>query len=435
MNSRRTSHQRMRADRRRSRERSSGPNVLVLSLGMTPQVVTETLWVLLRREPPFLPEEIHLLTTGLGAETIARELLGRDGGPNRLEELAREFGVTLPMPEIHAIEEEDIRSGASSSAFGDLVVEVVRDITTRHPNARIHASLAGGRKTMSFYMGYTLSLFGGLEDELSHVLVSPPAFENSREFWWKYREPRTIRGFDPVERCEVRLSTADANIDLAPIPFLPLRQVGNRGLLARPDVGFEDVVALKRMAITGPILTFDDENCSIDIGGHLTVTLPSLNYSLYRLLAEVRREDRPGVGPGGRARGEAGWLDWQAFCEPSGPEGRFEIMERFLEICDRAQGRMNSYLGYQKILEKLRQSLHMEKPKAIAQRARVEQEEIRPRLRPALTRLRGALEAQIGDPHLLAFLQVRERKDDHAVIAFGLGGMDPGHIRFRDDPP
>ncbi len=435
MNSRRPPRRRLHEAPPRSRGRRHGPNVLVLSLGMTPQVVTETLWVLLRREPPFLPEEIHLLTTGLGAEIIARELLGGDGGPNRLQELAREFGVTLPEPEIHAIEEEDIRSGASSSAFGDLVVEVVRDITTRHPNARIHASLAGGRKTMSFYMGYTLSLFGGLEDELSHVLVSPPAFENSREFWWKYREPRTIRGFDPVERCEVRLNTADANIDLAPIPFLPLRHVGGPNLLTRSDIGFEDAVALKRMAIAGPILTFDDETRGIDIGGRLTVTLPPLNYSLYRLLAEVRCEDRPGVGPGGRAPGQSGWLDWQAFCEPSGPEERFEIMERFLEICDRARGRVNSYLGYQKILETLRRSLHEEKPRAIDRRARIEQEEIRPRLRPALTKLRSALETKIGDPHLLAFLQVRERKDGQAVIAFGLGGMDPGHIRFRDDPP
>jgi CRISPR-associated protein (TIGR02584 family) len=32
-------------------------------------------------------------------------------------------------------------------------------------------SIAGGRKTMGFYAGYALSLYGRAQDRMSHVLV------------------------------------------------------------------------------------------------------------------------------------------------------------------------------------------------------------------------------------------------------------------------
>ncbi|MBF4102237.1 hypothetical protein INT80_01850 [Gallibacterium anatis] len=36
----------------------------------------------------------------------------------------------------------------------------------------MHVSIAGGRKTMGFFAGYALSLYGRAQDSLSHVLVS-----------------------------------------------------------------------------------------------------------------------------------------------------------------------------------------------------------------------------------------------------------------------
>ncbi|MBP6582128.1 MAG: hypothetical protein KA204_01445, partial [Chromatiaceae bacterium] len=43
--------------------------ILLAVTGLTPQVVTETLYALaMERQPPFIPTEIHLLTTAEGAE-------------------------------------------------------------------------------------------------------------------------------------------------------------------------------------------------------------------------------------------------------------------------------------------------------------------------------------------------------------------------------
>ena len=49
--------------------------------------------------------------------------------------------------------------------------------------ASLHVSIAGGRKTMGFYVGYALSLFARDQDRLSHVLV-PPSLESRQDFFY-----------------------------------------------------------------------------------------------------------------------------------------------------------------------------------------------------------------------------------------------------------
>ena len=55
--------------------------ILLAVTGLTPQVVTETLYALaVERQPPFIPTEIHLLTTAEGAEAARLGLLSADPG-------------------------------------------------------------------------------------------------------------------------------------------------------------------------------------------------------------------------------------------------------------------------------------------------------------------------------------------------------------------
>jgi len=45
--------------------------ILLMVTGRTPQVVTETLYALsVKRDPPFIPTEVHLVTTAEGARTL-----------------------------------------------------------------------------------------------------------------------------------------------------------------------------------------------------------------------------------------------------------------------------------------------------------------------------------------------------------------------------
>ena len=55
--------------------------ILVAVAGLTPQVITETLYYLTqRRDPPVALSDIHVLTTQPGREQILAELLEPSGG-------------------------------------------------------------------------------------------------------------------------------------------------------------------------------------------------------------------------------------------------------------------------------------------------------------------------------------------------------------------
>ena len=65
-------------------------DILLSITGMTPQVVTETLYAIYKQEPERFPEEIYIITTKRGAEKIRTSLLGDDGMLNRF---CSEYGL------------------------------------------------------------------------------------------------------------------------------------------------------------------------------------------------------------------------------------------------------------------------------------------------------------------------------------------------------
>ena len=86
----------------------------------------------------------------------------------------------------------DIRNAADNEAIADAITAVVRELTA-DADCAVHASIAGGRKTMGFYLGYALSLLGRSQDRLSHVLISSP-FESNPEFFYPTPSPQIERG-------------------------------------------------------------------------------------------------------------------------------------------------------------------------------------------------------------------------------------------------
>jgi CRISPR-associated protein (TIGR02584 family) len=66
----------------RATEPTGFPRRILLAVtGLTPQVVTETLYALaVRREPAFVPTEVVLLTTAEGAERARLSLLSAEPG-------------------------------------------------------------------------------------------------------------------------------------------------------------------------------------------------------------------------------------------------------------------------------------------------------------------------------------------------------------------
>ncbi len=195
--------------------------VLIFVAGTTPQIITETIYALIHQDPPVFPDEIYIITTTHGKDLIKDNLLDK----GRFKEFCKEFKLRediLSEGSIVLIKDnegnllEDIRHGKDNESLGDFITNFIR-AKAKDDNARLHCSLAGGRKTMSFYMGSALQLFGRPWDKLYHVLVTPE-FESNPDFFYKPKKDKVLKK-DGKE-----LHTKDAEIFLAELPFIRLRE-------------------------------------------------------------------------------------------------------------------------------------------------------------------------------------------------------------------
>ena len=163
--------------------------ILLCVTGLSPQLVTETLYALVHSSPPFMPTEIHIATTRTGAESARLNLLSTR--PGWFERLRRDYAlpeIAFDQSFIHILTDadgeplDDIRTPEDNVRAADFITDFVRGLTADE-NCAVHASLAGGRKTMGFFLGSNMSLYGRAQDRMSHVLVQP-AYETLPDFYY-----------------------------------------------------------------------------------------------------------------------------------------------------------------------------------------------------------------------------------------------------------
>ncbi|CAK0779660.1 CRISPR-associated protein Csx14 [Azospirillaceae bacterium] len=255
--------------------------IVLSAVGLTPQVVTETLYALTMRSNPFMPTEVHLVTTGEGRHRAQLTLLG--GDRPALSSLAEDVGRptlagVLKPENIHVISDaagrplDDIVSDVDNAAAADFITRLVRRLTADEKSA-VHASIAGGRKTFGFLLGYALSLYGRPQDALSHVLVNEP-FQSHPEFYYPPSKPRVL-----YSREQRPISTSDAVITLAEIPFVRLRQGLPESLLSG-DSGYTATIVEAQAALAPPSLTLNYRNRRL-VCHRREVRLPPLLLAFY----------------------------------------------------------------------------------------------------------------------------------------------------------
>ncbi|MFZ4538546.1 CRISPR-associated ring nuclease Csm6 [Propionivibrio sp.] len=234
----------------------SNRRILLAVTGLTPQVVTETLYALAcREESPWIPDEIHLITTATGAENARLNLLLPEGWFHRLCADYRLPTINFPVSNIHILQDahgkvmDDIRTPEQNTLAADFIIETLRALT-EDEGTELHVSIAGGRKTMGYYLGYALSLYGRPQDRLSHVLVSDP-YETNREFYYPtpYDHPIHSRRGDK----EVTVDARNARVELANIPFVHLR-TGLPERLRKGQSSFSQVVSTANRGLEAPLL-------------------------------------------------------------------------------------------------------------------------------------------------------------------------------------
>lgn len=267
--------------------------LLVAVTGLTLPVVTETLYALaVKQEPPFVPTEVRLITTAVGAELAKRLLLQPETG--QFHRLCADYDlppITFGPEHVHVLQDadgrplDDIRSLVDNERAADDIINVVRDLTSDDECA-LHVSIAGGRKTMGFYGGYALSLYGREQDRLSHVLVDPP-YEGHRDFF--YPTPESVVIQSDGQSYDAR----EAKVTLAKIPFVRLRD-SLAPELRKDAASFSAVVADAQRALPPLALELDPANRLVTAGGESFHMGPAW-YATYWMLAERARSGRPGV--------------------------------------------------------------------------------------------------------------------------------------------
>ncbi|MEY6433946.1 CRISPR-associated ring nuclease Csm6, partial [Thioalkalicoccus limnaeus] len=266
--------------------------ILLAVAGLTPQILTETLFALaIERDPPFIPTEIHLITTSEGAERARLSLLSDD--PGWLARLRRDYDlpeIAFGLEQIEVLCDAagaplpDIRTPEDNLRMADLITARVRELTG-DPDSALHVSIAGGRKTMGYYIGYALSLFGRPQDRLSHVLAAEP-FESSWDFFYPTPYSRVV-----VTRDNRLVDTRDGRVTLAEIPFVRLRD-GLPGRLQQGTGGFAEIIAAAQRAQQPPKLVIDLAGRRLSVAGE-TLALEPRMLAFYSLMARRRLEDQP----------------------------------------------------------------------------------------------------------------------------------------------
>lgn len=210
-------------------------NILICVSGLTPQIVTETLFCLSYKEKISI-DEIYVLTTARGREVI----LGRDEHPatpktslkREIEKLCKQYKLRKPLfqenddhiivAKEEAIELPDIRSDKDNILFPNKVCEFLR-LKTSDPHNVLFCSITGGRKSMSVHLANALSIFARENDRLVHVLT---------------KEEHEFKGFYPQTKNEIK------DLELSDIPFVRLRPILSAEL-KRPYLlksNFDDIV-------------------------------------------------------------------------------------------------------------------------------------------------------------------------------------------------
>lgn len=258
--------------------------VLLAVSGLSPQIVTETIYALTANaDAPFVPTEVHLITTREGAQRAELSLLSDDlGWFHRLCKDYNLYGISFSRKNIHIMRDandrgmDDIRSPSDNRAAADFITAKVRDFSA-DPDCALHVSIAGGRKTMGFYLGYALSLYGRAQDRLSHVLISEP-FENSIDFFYPTPYSRVLQTRDGK-----LADTALAEVTLAEIPFVSLRH-GLPAKLLSGHASFSESVAAVQATLAPATLIIDMARRRIHAGAQV-LELPPAELALLACFA------------------------------------------------------------------------------------------------------------------------------------------------------
>jgi CRISPR-associated protein (TIGR02584 family) len=257
-------------------------NLLICVSGLTPQVITETLYCLSVQKNIRI-DELYVITTNKGRDVI----LGEDEDKKlpafkgELKKMCAMYKLQMPKFEYNdthiivakdqSIELSDIRNDKHNRLFPNKLCEFMNE-KTKDKTDVLYCSISGGRKSMSVDMAFALSLFGKENDKLLHVLT---------------HEKNEFKGFYPKNKKE------EKDLELSELPYVKLRSI--IGTLTKSKVfgkmKYTDIVEFAqeelKLAFTDKLILDIGKN-EITLGENESFRLEPAAMKLYKFILDAK---------------------------------------------------------------------------------------------------------------------------------------------------
>jgi len=249
---------------------------LLAVAGLSPQVITETLFALHQQGKRI--DEIHVITTRKGKELLYAQVLPTSDG--KYARYMVEYGMDPPsiifnhetiytVLDEHGSEADDILT----QEHNELLLKKCLDITyalTNREDTVVFFSIAGGRKTMSSCLMTAAQFYARPLDRIYHVMVSPE-FENCREFFYPPKVSIPIELRDENGKIYYKESH-HAQVHLVPVPFVSARNriLSPEGFPIDPETL---MLSLIRDTVFG--LTLDLDAATVEYQGKTMRMMPA----------------------------------------------------------------------------------------------------------------------------------------------------------------
>ena len=226
--------------------------VLIVVLGTSPAILTETVWALAVNEG-IVPDKIEIWTTETGQDVFEKAVLPKDAKPENtvweslktdLEKRLKKRNINITGKlklgpgswKIFANTEEqhlgDLLTTDDNLAAADKMLEELRK-HSNNPSTQILLSIAGGRKTMGALALQCMSLVGREEDKVYHVLVKPP-FDTRLTPPFFFPEKKGKK-WQTRETGDKKTVTDDmAQVNLFSVPYIRVRPLYEEKLKEEP---------------------------------------------------------------------------------------------------------------------------------------------------------------------------------------------------------
>ena len=296
--------------------------VLIVVLGTSPAILTETVWALAVNEG-IVPDEIEIWTTKTGKDVFEKAVLTKDAKTGKtvwdslLDDLTtkRNINITGKL----ALEDdswkifantkkqhlEDLLTTEDNLATADKMLKELRGHDD--PSKQILLSIAGGRKTMGALALQCMSLVGREEDKVYHVLVNPP-FDTGLTPPFFFPEKKGKKWQSRETRDKTTVTDKEAQINLFSVPYIRVRPLYEEKLKEKV-VSFSKLCERVQEKINKkPVLKINKKTGEVWLDG-VEIAVNDFQFKTIQFCAEYKNENEEGIS---RFNLHNALVDWRA---------------------------------------------------------------------------------------------------------------------------